>query len=907
MLRLLRTHLATHAGSLLTVAVLVLTMSTLTALMPRATSHVLTDALRHRVGDLTTVQRDLTAREPGSPTPGAAEDPAGNALPEASDSVWGALDDAMRDARARMPARLRSVFGPGEFAVSLPTAAARPRDPGVQVVVDVILGLGFDPRLPDHVRITKGRAPAQVTARAGGSDPIEIVLAEAVATRMDWPIGQRRVTDASGGPIDVLLSGTYVAKDERDPIWAQVSGTLKPSVFLPDPGRPVITGVGWVDPGSYSQLLPLTDHSVVSAWFPLDTSALTSRDTAGLATQLRQFSRQAHPVPGEEFLDDRAGQPSIFGLTRLGFSTGSTNAVRDADIAGSSALAIIALFASGPLGVAAVVLVLAAGLVLRQQRRSLALVAARGASEAQLRTLLAIEGLVVGLPAAAAGAAIGALLLPHEGNAAAWWWPLLVGLTPAVLMAAMQPPTTRPERADLSSHDRRRWRWVLDLLVLVGAAAAIVALRTRGLAKPVTGAGIDPLLAGAPVLLSLAACLGVVRLYPRVLQLLLTRVSRWRGSTALLGTARALRDPAAGLAAVLALVTSVAIAVFSGVATTTLQQGLADTSRTAVGADVVVRGESVDPQLVSTLSARKDVRHLAAVTEQTGVPLSAGGKPIFERVLFVDVAALRKVQEGVPGALRLPRSLGRTTGDRLPVLVSEGFDKERSTLEIGGVRAEVVGTGPVPNPLSDLSSWILVDRAAAEHFGQTAGPPGRVLVDTAGSAAGVRDLVRASPGKVETQTPADLAAQLEVSPLVPGVRHAAQLALAVLAVLCLSVIALALVRGEGSRSRQSALVGAMGQPRRRTRWLVAWEVGPLSAVSVVSGLAVGLLLPAVVLGSIDLRVFTTGRTQPPITIDPVLTTLVVVGVLTVVVAGAVVAAVASRRQDLSRLLRMMED
>ena len=82
---------------------------------------------------------------------------------------------------------------------------------------------------------------------------------------------------------------------------------------------------------------------------------------------------------------------------------------------------------------------------------------------------------------------------------------------------------------------------------------------------------------------------------------------------------------------------------------------------------------------------------------------------------------------------------------------------------------------------------------------------------------------------------------------------------------------------------------------------------PLAAVSLVSGVALGLALPAVVLGSIDLRAFTGGREQPPITIDPLLTAAIAGGVLVVVAIGAIVAAFSARRQDLSRTLRMMED
>ncbi len=131
--------------------------------------------------------------------------------------------------------------------------------------------------------------------------------------------------------------------------------------------------------------------------------------------------------------------------------------------------------------------------------------------------------------------------------------------------------------------------------------------------------------------------------------------------------------------------------------------------------------------------------------------------------------------------------------------------------------------------------------------------------------------------------------------------------LGALVAMCLAVIALALVRGEANRSRQAALLDAMGEPRRRSRWLVAWEIGPLALVAIVSGVLIGLLLPAVVLDAIDVRAFTTGTTQPAVHIDPLPTILIAAGVLAAVAVGALLAATATRRQDLSRLLRMTED
>jgi putative ABC transport system permease protein len=473
------------------------------------------------------------------------------------------------------------------------------------------------------------------------------------------------------------------------------------------------------------------------------------------------------------------------------------------------------------------------------------------------------------------------------------------------MMAATPPAQARSERGDLSSRRPGSQRWIVDVLVVVAAVASTLALHDRGLATP--SGGVDPLLAATPLLLSLAACLVVMRVYPWVLNRILVRATRSRGPTALVGTARALRDPAAGLAAALALVTSVGIAVFSAVATTTLQHGLEDASRTTVGADLVVRGQPLNPRIATMLSERSDVRGVVGITEQTGVPVFAADKPVFTRVLFVDVDDLRTVQKDVPGALRLPRELEQTSGDRASILLSQGFNKGRSAMRVGDTPVDVAGTAPSPSPLSTLTSWVLMDREVAERLGLDPGPPERLLVSTTGRPEAVRDAVLALPGDAEAETARDVGNRLELSPLVSGVRHAAQVALVTLLLMCLAVIGLTLVRGEVSRSRQSALLAAMGEPRRRSRWLVAWEIGPLAILAVTSGVLLGLLLPTVVLNAIDLRAFTTSTLRPPIRIDPVPTVLIAAGVLAAVAIGTFLAAAATRRQELSRLLRMTED
>ena len=216
----------------------------------------------------------------------------------------------------------------------------------------------------------------------------------------------------------------------------------------------------------------------------------------------------------------------------------------------------------------------------------------------------------------------------------------------------------------------------------------------------------------------------------------------------------------------------------------------------------MVEGQPLNPQIQAMLSDRTDVRATVGIAEQSGVPLFADNRPAFTRVLLFDVAALRKVQRGVQAhcGCRGPSNVRAGTGGDSR---SKDFDKGRSALRIDDLPVEVVGTARVPSPLSPLTSWILM-AVPRQALRLRPGPPDRLLVSTTGASETVRDAVRAVPGDAEARTTGDVARRIEDLPLVPGIRHAAQIMLGALVAMCLAVIALALVRGEANRSRQAA-------------------------------------------------------------------------------------------------------
>src|SRR5699024_1031472 len=117
------------------------------------------------------------------------------------------------------------------------------------------------------------------------------------------------------------------------------------------------------------------------------------------------------------------------------------------------------------------VFLLGAQLLVSRRRPALALLSARGGSGLQLRGMLAAEGLVIGLPAAAAGAAAAIALLPGRTTGADLVLTAAVALTPAVLLAATTTSRgLRQGRADLGAR-RSRWRWIVEVVVLAATLA----------------------------------------------------------------------------------------------------------------------------------------------------------------------------------------------------------------------------------------------------------------------------------------------------------------------------------------------------------------------------------------------------------------------------------------------------
>jgi putative ABC transport system permease protein len=424
--------------------------------------------------------------------------------------------------------------------------------------------------------------------------------------------------------------------------------------------------------------------------------------------------------------------------------------------------------------------------------------------------------------------------------------------------------------------------------------------------------GVDPLLAAAPLLLALATCVVVLRLYPLPVRALERVFRARRDLVPFLGAARTVRDPAGGVVPALALVVGVAVAMSSGVLYSTVRSGVETIAWGEAGADVRVSGPIIDEDVVAELRGIDGVAEVATVADAGELPLRLGVSGQRVTVLAVDADALAAVQAEVPGARALPVALS-SPGERLPVVVSDTLDVPAGTDDVtlvgsSGVPVDVLAaTGPVPG--LPARTFVLVDGAlAAEALDETFHPRTALLsIEDDADPAAVRAAVAEVLPRSAITSPDLVSADLLDSPAADGMNSAFVVAIALSGLLCAVAVVMTLMIGAPARDRLVAVLRTLGLERRRTRGLVAWELGPWVLAAVVVGAGLGVAIPALVLATVDLTPFTGGDARPPLTVDPALLGVVVGGFVLVVAAAVAVSTALSRRTNLAAQLRIGEE
>lgn len=885
-------QLLSERGTLLLVALTVLLVSAVLTAWPRAVDGLLGADLIEQVDALSAAQRDPNQSVRWL----AGSSPGGEAT--TGDAVLEATAAELAETREQAGPILREVLGTAELTFTRSPRDPVEKGPRADDVFAMALEVRLDPLLSERVEVVEGAAPApyDVTGLFDTDEdfgravaeraPLEVTVSVETAERMRWEVGEVRSL-AGVIPFPLRLVGTFEARDPEAGYWSHLESTLFPFIVEDGNVGTTVNGVAYAHPSALAALA-VPGGLVVDAWFPVDPQAVAVADREALVQETRGF------------------------LSRSGMTSELDSTLEDTTRRHATFTSLLDVLAVGPVGAAVGVLWLAGVLAVERRRSALGLVRARGASAAESRLVMAAQGAVVGLPAAALGGAVATWLVPGPSTATGYLLPAAVGLAPALLMAlaAGSVGGGREGRHDLGTVRLRRLRPLLEVLVITLATLSVLMVRQRGLGGG--GLGADPLLLASPVLLTAAACVIVLRLYPVPMRALARGLHGGRRLPHFLGAAQATRSPGAGLVAVVALVLGVAVAVFSGLAFSTVRTGLDRTAASATGSDLRLDAPAFTEDDVATVAAVPGVAEVAAVGRGGQLELTVGRSSERVHVVTVDAAAAHMVQEDLD-VETWTAGLGADAG-ALPVLLAprQARPEAEATLDPGGDRepvdVEVLGTRVAVPGVASGSAWLVVDRATFRELTGRADTVERLLLSLEPGAGpdAVLDAARTALGddvRLTGTTPAQVRERVADGALVQGMTAGLAAVTALSGVLCVVVVVLALAVGGPARGRLAALLATVGAPRGTAWRLVAWEVVPLVTVALLTGGVVGALLPWVALATADLRPFTGGAEQPPVTADPaVFAALAVAGALTVALASAL-AAIRARRTRAALVLR----
>lgn len=921
---LARRQLRTSWGATATLGVVAFLAAGVLSTAPRAVATMHGDQVAYETAAASGLSRDVISvvgAVPGEPPGGMyyvpGEQPAEGNPAEPDWSPFLANLDAVR---GEIPEPLRSAMGVPDFHVTATDLAYTDPVPASELAEAKVL-LRAAPALADRAELVEGSWPAATPA--GGNSPFEVAVSRAVADTYGWELGGQYGTLGGSGVValadrypSLVVTGIFETGDPDADYWLHNSFGARAAV-INDPNRGLLgTASVYVSP---AMIVPLTlGYAETRVWYPVSTDNVTAAAVPELLSQVNGLSTKVIPVPAGP---DDPTPVQLRPDSRLSEILERLLAQR------TGVDAIVAVLAVGPLGATVAVLALGARLVVDRRRSALALLRARGASGGQLRLLMGGEGLVVGLGSAAVGFGAGLALSTGLGmdapvTVSQIGLTLVAGLAPAAALAlATSPAGLRTTRADLAPRSRSRVRWVLEVLVVAGAALATWLLLSRGVvAGSGAGSGVDPLVAAAPLLVSLALTLLAVRAYPWIALAVERALAPRRDLVPFLGAARATRDPAGGPVPAVALVLAVAVAATSAVLYSTVSGGVVREAWRATGADLRISGPIVDEPAAEQISALDGVEVVVPVGEVgDGVLQGEGGSPRAE-VYTVDAAALATAQADVAGSPETLGELARATGsgaadDALPVIltrsaagpgVSPGSTGITLATQEGSVPVRVVD---VVDELPGLPAGRALVLTDTDRLAAGTGDSGYArlalvdLADDADRAAVAAGITRLLPSAV-VEDPDQEADEMLAAPVSGGLVIAFVLAVLLAGLLCAAAVVMTLMLAAPARARLLAVLQTLGLSPRQGRGLVGWEIGPWAVVALVVGAVLGVAVPSLVLAAVDVTALTGGIARPDPQYDPLLLGAAAAGFVVVVLAAVGVAAALSRRGEVAAQLRM---
>ena len=891
-----RSHLGAHGlfarqmrvgvtGSIL-LALLVAASTLAVSLALRTLALVDTAQLQHTVGALLPNQRDLVASGTFG-TPYIQGRP-----PATAAEIFGAFSSAVDQVGTDAPPSIARVLGRPEWVVSTASHEADPVDARGRTTHPVLtLAITLD--WASRVTIVEGTLPA--AWRGQDSDnhdpasrpPIEIALPASAATLAGLKVGDVLNYD----PAPLRIAALYKPKDSDDAFWSHEPG-LKRGKAFDGPGGVAVYADAFADPGTAVGLRQTMASGTYTAWYPLVADELQFGDP-------QTFSAQARSL--------RATGAQLTPTEDASFSWGLPETVSSVSQRIALVTTLLALIATGPIGVMLAVLTLGVQSIIDRRRPSLSLVRARGGSLTQVRSIAAAEGALISLPAAILGYLAAGALLPGVPSPGGLALPALFAAVPPLLFAVFATRSSSVRRSDLSVRSSNGGRWVVEVAIIGLATLSPSLLFRRGLAQASLTVGVDPLLIATPLLLSLAVCILVLRLYP-ALMTAVHRVARsQRNVVGLVGTARATRAPALGFVAALALIVGISTAVFSVALGSTVTGALKADARSSVGADIRVESIRLDAATRDRIAALPGVASVVAL-QRVPSPVTANGVP--PATVVVVVVKLDYLRRARPDL-----AIGSPRRGALPVYLSHDLARYLGTrsLTLNGHPATFAGELPsnlLPNvrgswALIDVSNvskvaagfdadTLLVDFRPGAHSESTSVAIGRAAADHNQNGTDRVDVVSARQSL----------ATASAEPVIAGLERALFLAAVASALLSMLAVVLASISSAGLRNRMIGILRILGTSPRQVTGLAAWELVPITLTAVIAGTLLGLGELGVVSAVVDLRQFLHGTIAPKAIVDPVALAAVVIVFVAVVAFAGLVTIEVGRRYSPTRSIKL---
>jgi len=920
-------------------------------LLDRATTLGLQDAVA-RAGDAADVRVDVRV-VPEVTSPTDFDGTIGTMAPLTPERVRKVTDEVV----LRLPAAVRAAAGPlvtvvesGE-RVQIPPRAGTGGGTGAgtgagAAGTSALLRLAYLPGPDAAVRYVRGSAPADPP---GGKDPqfagpVPVALSSAVAAALHLQPGDVvRCSEPGWGPaVTLRVTGLFAPVAPGAPVWRQVADALAPERA---PDRPVLLGTALVGDAvaSLQAGLRRSDTEGVDVWIHVRQGVDAHRITAALADPLMAGRGMSQIAPG------LTADPH---LTDVSVGGGLPDLLAAHSRRAHAAAAVLSLAVAGVVGAAGVVILLAAGLVVHRRAPALALVHARGASLTAVAVGTVLEFAPPALLACAAGAVTALTAFPGVGSGTdagigigSGSWPppapspdAWAGLAAVLALATLGPaglaartaraawrrprlPAGRRAVAAYRSRTAAR-RAVLQGLVAVLAVAAVVALRGRGLAGS-GPAGVDPLLAAAPLLVAVALTLVVARAYPWPVRVVAALARRRPGAVAAVGWARA--ATAVTLLPLLGLAVCAGLAVSATALRATLPRGLEQASWERTGADVRVEAALADAD-VAALRRASGVTAVASARVRRSVPSRVGDRYDDVTLLAVDTARFAGILARLPGSGSSGSSEGSGSGDlaaslaRLTAASPAGAGPV--ALVDPGLAARLGGAGVQVNLGGEMRPVHVVGSVSLPVRGWEDGPlvivdrdvlRSRVPAETGDTVAwvegpGADAAVAALPGLTARSVHSRAAWLHDVrdTRLLVESRRVLDVATVAIGVFAAAALLATVVGGSGERARALATLRTLGLTAAQARRVAVTEVAPLLVTGVVTGLlggltTVALLGPALGMGELTRQVSATGPTVPAGDLA-----LVVGGLLALAALAVAVESVTARRLRPAQVLRLGE-